>query len=76
MYLSGIGTANARIALAKGMKESMSDLKKDYNVTPQEVMHLLLVNQYLDTLSSVKPDEVIARATPNEVFELKESLPK
>jgi len=76
MYLSGMGTAKERAALAKGMKESMSELAEQNAVTPQEVMHLLLVNQYLDTLSAVKPDEVIARATPNEVFDMHERLPK
>lgn len=77
MYLSGVGVAKARMALAKGMKESMSGLAENKaGVTPQEVMHLLLVNQYLDTLAAVNPDEVIARATPNEVFDMHESLPK
>lgn len=74
MYLSGVGTAKARMALAKGVKESLSGLKEQTQVTPQEVMHLLLVTQYLDTLTAVKPDEVIAGVSPNEVFAMHESL--
>ena len=77
MYLSGVGVARARTALAKGMKESLSGLREEKeHVSPQEVMHLLLVNQYLDTLAAVNPDEVMARATPSEVFDMYESLPK
>lgn len=77
MYLSGVGVARARMALAKGMKESMSSLKEQHHdMTSQDVLHLLLVNSYLDALTAVKPDEVIARATPNEVFDVQESMNK
>ena len=68
--------ARARMELASGMKESMGSLVGPANkgVTSQEAIHLLLVNQYLDTLAAVKPDEIIARVTPNEVFDMNESL--
>lgn len=78
MYLSGVGTANARKALAKGMQESIREMKEEEKceVSVKEVMDLLLVNQYLDTCVAVRPDQVIARATPNEVFDMHASLPK
>ena len=76
MYLSGVGTANERIALAKGMKESIKSLQEESKqADAASVMHLLLVSQYLDTLAAVKPDQVIVRATPNEVFDMQASLP-
>lgn len=75
-YLSGVGTANERIALAKGMTESIKSLQEESKeADAASVMHLLLVTQYLDTLAAVKPDQVMVRATPNEVFDIQASLP-
>lgn len=71
-----MGTANERIALAKGMRESIKSLQEESKqADAASVMHLLLVSQYLDTLAAVKPDQVIVRATPNEVFDMQASLP-
>lgn len=72
MYLSGVGVARARMELARGMKQSVLH----GGDSPQELMHLILVTQYLDTLMAVKPDEVIVRINPSEVFDMYESLPK
>jgi hypothetical protein len=72
MYLLGVGTAKARMALAKGMKESMQELAVEKSAA--EAMHLLLVTQYLDTLSAVTPNELMVRATPGEVIALQEGL--
>jgi hypothetical protein len=72
MYLLGVGTAKARMALAKGMKESMKELALEKSAA--EAMHLLLVTQYLDTLSAVRPNELMVRATPGEVIAMQEGL--
>eukprot|EP00544_Gedaniella_sp_CCMP2646_P008429 CAMPEP_0202505576 /NCGR_PEP_ID=MMETSP1361-20130828/47584_1 /ASSEMBLY_ACC=CAM_ASM_000849 /TAXON_ID=210615 /ORGANISM="Staurosira complex sp., Strain CCMP2646" /LENGTH=160 /DNA_ID=CAMNT_0049139331 /DNA_START=263 /DNA_END=745 /DNA_ORIENTATION=+ len=75
MYLSGVGIAKERIALAKGIQESIKSLQEDSKQADvASVMHLLLVNQYLDTLAAVKPDQVIVKATPKEVFDIQVSL--
>lgn len=72
MFLLGVGTAKARMALAKGMKESMKELAPGKSAA--EAMHLLLVTQYLDTLSAVRPNELMVRATPYEVIAMQEGL--
>ncbi len=75
MYLSGVGIAKERIALAKGIQDSIKSLQEDSKqADAASVMHLLLVNQYLDTLAAVKPDQVIVKATPKEVFDIQVSL--
>jgi hypothetical protein len=72
MYISGVGTAKARMALAKGMKECMKGLAVGRSA--DEAMHLLLVTQYLDTLSALRPNELMVRATPGEVIAMQEEF--
>jgi hypothetical protein len=70
MYLYGVGVAKERMALAKGMKESMRAEGKSV----KEVIDLLLVSQYLETLAAVRPNELMVRATPGEVFAMQEAM--
>ena len=71
MYISGLGVAKSRMELAKGMKESMRVEGKSV----KEVMDLLLVSQYLETLAALKPNDLMVRATPVEVFAMQEAMP-
>lgn len=50
-YLSGVGVARMRKAIASGFSESIESLK-DGGLSPQEVVHMMLVTQYLDALRS------------------------
>lgn len=70
MYISGVGVSKSRMALAKGMKESMRAEGKSV----KEVMDLLLVSQYLETLAALQPNELMVRATPGEVFAMQEAM--
>lgn len=40
----------------------------------KEVMDLLLVSQYLETLAALQPNELMVRATPGEVFAMQEAM--
>lgn len=54
MYLSGVGVANQRKAIMDGLKESIVDFSEEVSdTTPKEVMDLLILNQYFDTLEQV-----------------------
>lgn len=58
LYASGKGTARGRQAIVDGMRESvdlwsLSDVRVAKPPTPKEVMHLLLLTQYMDTLASL-----------------------
>jgi regulator of protease activity HflC (stomatin/prohibitin superfamily) len=48
-YLSGMGVARMRKAMAEGVHESMQAMSQG-GLTPQEAMHMMVTTQYLDTL--------------------------
>lgn len=51
MYLSGVGVAKQRMAIMAGLKDSIKDFASGVNDTNiKEVMDLLILNQYFDTL--------------------------
>ena len=75
MYLSGVGVARGRMEVAKGMKESIKVMLDEKQITTEDIMHVLLVSQYLDTLAAIGSNELMLTATPGEVFDLKESMP-
>jgi len=54
MYLSGVGVANQRKAIMAGLKDSIKDFSAEVNDTSiKEVMDLLVLNQYFDTLVDI-----------------------
>jgi regulator of protease activity HflC (stomatin/prohibitin superfamily) len=51
MYLSGAGVAKQRKAIMNGLKESIVEFSAEVGeTTPKDVMDLLVLNQYFDTL--------------------------
>lgn len=78
LALSGVGTAQKRHAIVKGMQETVDSWMDDvYLVSPsnKDIMDLLVMSQYLDLLSTVKPDAVFMRPEPIEVMQMRQSLP-
>lgn len=54
MYLSGIGVARQRKAIMMGLKESIVDFSNSVDgATAKDVMDLLVLNQYFDTLQDL-----------------------
>jgi regulator of protease activity HflC (stomatin/prohibitin superfamily) len=51
--LQGEGVAQEREAIAKGLEQSIMTLQKVSNQNPKEIMAILSLTQYLDTLKSV-----------------------
>lgn len=51
--LQGEGIAQEREAIAKGLEQSIMTLQKVSNQNPKEIMAILSLTQYLDTLKSV-----------------------
>lgn len=53
-YLSGLGVAQQRAAIVKGLKGSIMDFAGGVDgTTPKDVMDLLLLTQYFDTLKDI-----------------------
>lgn len=54
MYLSGVGVARQRKAIMEGLRESIMLFASEVSsTTPTDVMDLLVLNQYFDTLSDM-----------------------
>ena len=52
--LQGQGIANQRKAIVEGLKESVSDFQKHISdISAQEIMNLVLITQYFDTLKEI-----------------------
>jgi len=52
-FLSGQGIARQRQAIIHGLQESVSQFSDNLGVSAEEVMHLILMTQYFDTLQQV-----------------------
>lgn len=46
----GVGTAKMREAITVGFKGSIDSMKESCGMEPSEVVHMMLVTQYLDVL--------------------------
>lgn len=51
-HLSGMGTAKMRHAITDGFRGSIESMKGSCGMEPAEVVHMMLVTQYLDTLKT------------------------
>jgi len=53
-YLAGVGVARQRKAIVDGLKDSVLEFSGGvHGTSPQDVMHLMMVTQYLDMLKDV-----------------------
>jgi regulator of protease activity HflC (stomatin/prohibitin superfamily) len=74
----GVGTANQRRAIAQGITASVMDWSsQNTQHTSKDVMDLLLLTQYLDTLSAVGNNgaHLMMRYSPGEILAIKQALP-
>src|ERR1700720_247247 len=73
--LQGEGIANQRKAIISGLKDSVEDFAKAVpGSTPQDVMQLVLMTQYFDTLKEIAANDhtntVLIPPTPNTLTDL------
>lgn len=70
-YLSGLGVARQRKAIVEGLQESVSDFAGEVTgVGPKDVMDILMLTQYFDTLSAVGANSMILEHEPASVASL------
>ncbi len=77
--LQGQGMAGERKAIIEGLKDSLSDFKSEVNdSTTQDVMSLILMVQYFDTLkelgTSGKMNTILIPHSPSSLHELYEQI--
>jgi regulator of protease activity HflC (stomatin/prohibitin superfamily) len=76
-YLSGLGVARQRKAIIEGLQHSVSDFSTNVKgATPKDVMDILLLSQYFDTLSAVGANQLFLEHDPATVASLQESVNK
>jgi regulator of protease activity HflC (stomatin/prohibitin superfamily) len=70
-YLSGLGVARQRKAIVEGLKSSVSEFSEEVTgASPKDVMDILLLSQYFDTLSVVGANSLILEHDPATVANL------
>lgn len=74
-YLSGLGVARQRKAIVEGLQASVSEFSSDVEgATPKDVMDVLLLSQYFDTLSTVGANQLFLEHDPATVANLQSSV--
>lgn len=74
-YLSGLGVARQRKAIVQGLQESVGTFADSVDgARPRDVMDILLLSQYFDTLSVVGANTLILEHDPKTVASLRESV--
>lgn len=70
-YLSGVGVARQRKAIVNGLQESVGAFSEEVEgASPKDVMDILLLSQYFDTLSAVGANSLILEHDPAVVAKL------
>jgi regulator of protease activity HflC (stomatin/prohibitin superfamily) len=74
-YLSGLGVARQRKAIVEGLQTSVNDFAVQVDgATAKDVMSVLLLTQYLDTLSSVGANSLFLEHDPATVANLQKQI--
>lgn len=76
-YLSGLGVARQRKAIVEGLQSSVNEFKNDVSgVSPKDVMDILMLTQYFDTLTAVGANAMILEHEPASVANLSNQISK
>lgn len=74
-YLSGLGVARQRKAIVQGLQASVAEFSDEVEgATPKDVMDILLLSQYFDTLSVVGANSLILEHDPATVAKLQQQV--
>lgn len=74
-YLSGLGVARQRKAIISGLQSSVAEFSTEVEgATPKDVMDILLLSQYFDTLSSVGANSLFLEHDPETVATMRGSV--
>lgn len=73
-YLSGVGVARQRKAIVQGLQASVSEFSDEVGTSPKDVMDILLLTQYFDTLAAVGANNMILEHDPSTVANLQKQV--
>lgn len=76
-FLSGLGVARQRKAIVSGLQESIAAFSDEVDgVNPKDVMDILVLTQYFDTLGAVGANNLILEHEPASVASLQTQVSK
>lgn len=76
-YLSGLGVARQRKAIVNGLQSSIAEFENDVDgVTSKDVMDILVLTQYFDTLGAIGANNLILEHEPASVASLQNQVNK
>jgi len=76
-YLSGLGVARQRKAIVTGLQSSIAEFSNEVDgVTSKDVMDILLLTQYFDTLKDVGANNLLLEHEPGSVAMLQNQVNK
>lgn len=76
-YLSGLGVARQRKAIVHGLQESVAEFSEEVEgSSPKDVMDILLLSQYFDTLTHVGANNLLLEHDPSVVAKLQAQVGK
>jgi regulator of protease activity HflC (stomatin/prohibitin superfamily) len=76
-YLNGLGIARQRKAIVDGLQASVSEFSSEVKgTTPKDVMNILMLSQYFDTLNNVGANSLILEHDPATVANLQAQVGK
>lgn len=74
-YLSGLGVARQRKAIHQGLQASVAEFSEEVpGSSPKDVMDILLLSQYFDTLSTIGANTIILTHDPSNVADLQKQM--
>ena len=74
-YLSGLGVARQRKAIVTGLQSSISEFSNEVDgVSSKDVMDILLLTQYFDTLKDVGANNLLLEHEPGSVAMLQKQV--
>ena len=74
-YLSGLGVARQRKAIVEGLQASVAEFSSEVEgARPKDVMDILLLSQYFDTLSVVGANSLFLEHDPGTVGNLQQQV--
>jgi len=74
-YLSGLGVARQRKAIIEGLQSSVCEFERDVEgATSKDVVDILMLSQYMDTLTQVGANSMILEHDPSTVGKLQASV--
>lgn len=75
MYLQGVGLAKARNAILGGYEQSMIEMKQHADMNPSDVMHMMLLSQYMDVVKDFrKQGKALLEHSPKNVEEVEKEI--